>query len=467
MDLKAYIQALEAKTITPKQLVATSIEAINDHNATMNAVVHTRFEKALAEAENDYSHTIFKGIPILLKSLGHSLADEPSTAASNLFKDATAQHTNNFVQNILDLGFIVIGQTNSPEFGFKNITDSKLYGVTRNPRNLETTPGGSSGGAAAALVAGFTPVVAASDGGGSIRIPASYTGLVGLKPTRGSIPTGPYMHRGWQGASMNFFLTKTVGDTELLFESIKQNTVASPFNYVAGKAIPKKTLRIAYTDVSPVGSVVSEDAKAALMQTVQQLEALGHTLVYETPDYDGMKLMETYYMVNGVETAAMFKDIETTLERPVAMHEIELMSWVLYHYGLRVQGWQMVDALNYWDRVSDIMHQFHQKYDLYLTPTTAKAAPSVNHVYHTDTFVKRMERIESDENPYQVVWDMFEESLSYTPFTMLANITGQPALSIPLYRNQNNEYFGTQLMAAKGNEALLFSIAKTLMNEKD
>ncbi|WP_159649291.1 amidase [Erysipelothrix aquatica] len=467
MNLKQTLQALEQGDVTPKQLVQASIQAIEQNNKNFNAVVHTRFEAALSESERDFSQTVFKGTPILIKSLGHSLKGEPSTAASCLFKDMKARHTNNFVQAILDLGFIVVGQTNSPEFGFKNITDSKLYGITRNPRNRKTTPGGSSGGAAAALVAGFTPVVAASDGGGSIRIPASYTGLVGLKPTRGSIPTGPYSHRGWQGASMNFFLTQTVTDTELLFEAIKQNTVASPFNYVEEKAIPHRPLRVAYSDVSPVGSVVSDDAKTALMQTVQHLESLGHTLVYEAPDYNGMKLMETYYRVNGVETAAMFKEVELSLNRSIQKDDIELMSWVLYHYGLKVTGWEMVDALNYWDRVSDIMHQFHQSYDLYLTPTTAKAAPAVDYVYHTDAFMKKMVNIEDDANPYQVVWDMFEASLAYTPFTMLANITGQPALSLPVYKNEANEHFGVQLMAGKGNEALLFAISKQLMHEKD
>ena len=185
MSLVKYIKALENNEITPKQLVEVSIEKIKKNDAIINAVVEPRFEKALLEADQDFTNTVFKGIPILIKAIGQDLKGEASTGASNLLAKNIALKTDNFVQKIIDLGFIIIGQSNSPEFAFKNISDSRLYGDVRSPLDLSKTPGGSSGGAAAALLANYVPIVAASDGGGSIRIPASYGGLVGLKPTRG------------------------------------------------------------------------------------------------------------------------------------------------------------------------------------------------------------------------------------------------------------------------------------------
>ena len=346
MNLKNYIELLENKEITPTQLVEQSIKRINESNVLIKAVVNERFDKALEEAKKDYSDTQFKGIPILIKAIGQNMANEPSNAASKLLNGALAPITDNFVKAIEDLGFIILGQTNGPEFAFKNISDSELYGTVRNPLLLDKTPGGSSGGAAAALLAGFTPVVAASDGGGSIRIPASFSGLVGLKPTRGAIPTGPFAHRGWQGASVNFFITDNVEDSRLLFNAIKKNTIASPFNYIESKIKRERPLKIAYHDVSPINSEVSEDAKKALLETVEKLKAMGHEVVNIVPDYDGMELMETYYMVNGVETASMIKQIEGAIGKEIERTDIELMSWVLYQYGLEVEGWQLVDALN-------------------------------------------------------------------------------------------------------------------------
>ena len=201
------------------------------------------------------------------------------------------------------------------------------------------------------------------------------------------------------------------------------------------------------------------------MKTVEILKELGHDVECAKPEYDGFKLMEGYYMVNGVETASMIKSIEAMSQQKVKQEDIELMSWVLYQYGLSVEGWQMVDALNMWDQVSEIVHDFHNTYDLFITPTNAKPAPYVDQVYHDEAFIERMKNVESDEDKYDVAWTMFEDSLAYTPFTMLANITGQPAISLPMYRTSNNEAMGVQLMAEKGNEKLLFEVSKDLMSK--
>ena len=464
MSLETLITQLSNKEVTPLQLVQEAITKIESQDHLINAVVHRRFDKARMEAHRDYSKTVFKGIPILIKNLSQDLKGEPSTAGSKLLKDNISKETNHFVRKIQELGFIIIGQTNTPEFGFKNITDSQLYGHTVHPFDHEKSPGGSSGGAAAALLMDYVEVVSASDGGGSIRIPASFCGLIGLKPTRGSMPVGPNGYRGWQGASVNFFLTKSLSDTKLLFNHMQTNTIEAPFNYVVADEIERQSLKIAYSVKSPVHSEVSDDAINAVKQTVENLRMLGHKVVEEIPPIDGSSLMDSYYLVNGVETAAMMKQIENNISRKLTIDDMELMTWVIYQYGLRVKGYQMVDALNAWDKYSAIMHEFHEQYDLYLTPTTAKTAPRIDTEYFDEAFKLEMMTIENHPNPLEIVWRMFEKSLAYTPFTMLANITGQPAISLPLYTNHSHEPLGVQFMAGKGQESLLFRISEQLLN---
>ncbi|AMC94142.1 hypothetical protein AOC36_09115 [Erysipelothrix larvae] len=461
MTLRSLVSKLSSHSVTPYDLVKQAIEIIERENPKVNAVVSTRFEAALAESKRDYSNTLYKGIPILIKCLGQDLKGEPSTNGAVLLKDMVSNQSSYFVQKLQDLGFIIVGQTNAPEFGFKNITDPVLYGSTRMPTHYDYTPGGSSGGSASALMAQMVPVVGASDGGGSIRIPASYCGLVGLKPTRGSMPVGPHGYRSWQGAAINFFLTHTVEDCESLFNAMKQTQIEAPFPYVE-KPNLNKTLTIAYSLQSPVGLDVSPDAHAALLKTIQHLKDLGHILVEDTPDIDGNRLMETYYQVNGVETAAMFRSLEHIFQKPITIDDMELTSWVMYQYGKDLSGVDVVDALSFWDQCSVIMHAFHQTHDLYLTPTTATTAPKIDTIYQSQACLNKMKHIEKDPHKYAVLWDMFERSLANTPYTMLANITGQPAISLPLYQNAKGFNLGSQFMASKGNEALLFMISKQL-----
>ena len=287
-----YAEQLQNKVISPKELIEQSFQVIEKENPALNAVIHQRKEKALKEAEErDFSGKPFGGIPILVKGLGQSLAGEPHTSGSSLLKNSVAAQTSHFTQALIDAGFIVIGQTNVPEFGFKNITEPELYGPSRNPWNTDYSPGGSSGGAAAAVASGMVPIAGASDGGGSIRIPASFTGLVGLKPTRGRTPIGPGSGRNWQGASISFALTKSIRDTAAMMDVLQTIQPAAAFQtplFAEGYMnhlhyAPKKTFRIAYSLESPVLSKVSKEAQQAVLKTVEWLRAQGHSVVEKTP----------------------------------------------------------------------------------------------------------------------------------------------------------------------------------------
>ena len=468
-DGLAIAKKLHDHEVTPFELVEEAFKKIEAENPKWNAVIHTRKEKALKEAKNkDFSNTLFGGLPILVKGLGQDIADEPSTSGSRLLKNNYAKYTSNFTKALEKAGFIVIGQTNTPEFGFKNITDPSLYGPTRNPWKADYSPGGSSGGAAASIVSDMVSISGASDGGGSIRIPAAFSGLIGLKPTRGRTPIGPGSGRGWQGASISFVLTKTMRDTAAMMDVLQTvqelaafQTPLFEFGYLnmLQKSDPKK-FRIAYSLASPVHGPVSSDAKKSVLSTVDWLRQKGYEVVECAPDIDGVALMQSYYTMNAGETAAMMANLEQALQRTLTIDDMELMTWTLYNAGKSISAATYSNSLAAWDTAAETMAQFHETYDLYLTPTTADTAPLIEAKLQTDEQIERMKRVAelAPDEQQILIWDMFAKSLDITPFTQQANLTGQPAISLPVYLTKKGLPLGIQFTAPKGKEDWLLSI---------
>ncbi|HEM4050415.1 TPA: amidase [Streptococcus suis] len=460
--------AVRTGQVSAKELVVEAIERIEEENPAINAVVSKQYEEALKEAEiGDFQDKPFGGVPLLLKDLGQNEEGHLSTAGSRLFQNYRAGHTDKLVQAFKDLGFIILGRTNTPEFGFKNISDSSLHGPVKSPLDLSRNAGGSSGGAAAAVASGMVPLAAASDGGGSIRIPASFNGLIGLKPSRGRIPVGPISYRGWQGASSNFALTKSVRDTKRLLYHLQTYQVEAPFPLallsVQSLLAPQdKPLKIAYSLESPIGNSVSADAKQAVLSLLPQLEALGHQITeLRSPVLDGLEVMRAYYLMNSVETAQMFDEIEAGLGRPMTPDDMEVMTWAIYQSGQTIPAKLYSKVLQDWDRYSARMADFHQHYDLLLTPTVADVAPKLDQFTHTQEMLDRLLHIQELTMAEQqsLIWEMFAESLAWTPFTQQANITGQPAISLPTYVRADGLPIGIQLTAAKGREDLLLQLA--------
>ncbi|HEM4255417.1 TPA: amidase [Streptococcus suis] len=463
-DATAMAQAVNQKQVSAKELVQETIDRIEKLNPTLNAVVSKQYEDALKEAEKeDYLGKPFAGVPFLLKDLGQNEKGQPSSAGSRLLAGRPAGHIDTYVQRLKDLGFIIVGRTNTPEFGFKNISDASLHGPVNLPLDPSRNAGGSSGGAAAALASGMVSIAAASDGGGSIRIPASFNGLIGLKTSRGRIP----VYRGWQGASVNFALTKSVRDTKRLLYHLQTYQVEAPFPLALLSeqslfASGHKSLKIAYSLESPIGSPVSADAKQAVLSLLPQLEALGHQITeLASPILDGLEVMQAYYLMNSVETAQMFEEIEAGLGRSMTPDDMEVMTWAIYQSGQTVPAKLYSKVLQDWDRYSARMADFHQHYDLLLTPTVADVAPKLDQFTHTQEMLDRLLHIQELTMAEQqsLIWEMFAESLAWTPFTQQANITGQPAISLPTYVRADGLPIGIQLTAAKGREDLLLQLA--------
>lgn len=470
VDATAVAEAIKNQKLKPEEAVQMAIDMIKTKNNQVNAVTSLRAEEALKEAQDltDFSQP-FAGVPILLKDLGHSMKGLPSTSGSRLLKNNIAQQTANFTQSLIDAGFIVVGQSNVPEFGLKNHTDPELFGPARNPVNLSHSPGGSSGGSAAAIQSGMVPIASASDGGGSIRIPASFSGLIGLKPSRGRTAMGPGTWRGWGGASVNFALTQSIRDTRILLQHLQVEQMANPFAirkisnedfFLAEQNVKK--LRIAYSTKSPVGGPVSRDAIAAVEMTVKFLTENGFNVSEATPKTDGIKLMEAYYLMNGAEQANSFSYIEARLGRSIQKAEVEMQSWVLAQYGKHILGSDYIAALTKWDQGAEKMMRFHHDFDILVQPATADTAPKIGQKFQSDDLLSKMSHAEelTGNELKQVVWDMFAGTLDITPFSQQANLTGQPAISLPLHTAENGLPVGVQLLAPKGREDWLLALSK-------
>lgn len=481
-DATYYAQAIRTGRLTSELLVQRSLENIESYNPILNAVTVIEKEAAIKRAkeldqaligiaeEDRLALAPFYGVPILLKDLGQNQAGVLSTSGARLTRNEVPSQTDLFVKKIEAAGFVIVGRTNTPEFGFKNISDSELHGVVSSPLDLKRNPGGSSGGAAAALKAGLVPIVTASDGGGSIRIPASFTGLIGLKPSRGRMPVGPNGYRGWQGASVNFALTKSVRDTFKLLKALQVEQLEAPFSLpiIETEALkpPQGPLTIAFTLNSPIHSQVSQEAQAAVKKAVAYLKELGHHLVEAEPDVDGVKAMESYYKMNGVETAAMMKRIEQALKRPLSHEDMELMSWGLYRSGVSISGVEFTEVLSYWDHLTALSEDFFdsQQIDVLLMPATNNIAPLQDDFHLTQAVKDQLLKIDdfAANEQQAIIWKMFEKSLAYTPFTQQQNLTGQPAISLPIYETDDNMPLGVQFSARKGQEMILLELALQL-----
>lgn len=482
-DATFYANKIKKLEYSVSELVEAALTNIEILNPKLNAVTHIQATEARniaahydeqligLEFEEIKKFPPFYGVPILLKDLGQSEAGQPDSSGAHLMKDFIAKETNNFVQKILDAGFIIVGRTNVPEFGFKNESDSELFGSVHSPFSNDLNPGGSSGGAAAALKAGIVPIVTASDGGGSIRIPASFNGLIGLKTSRGRIPVGPGGYRGWQGASVHFALTKSVRDTWTLLKAMQVEQFDAPFVLPTIKEdtlLPlSRPLKLAYSFDSPIGGKVSTDAKNTVIRAKEALERFGHQLIEKTPQTDGIRAMQTYYKVNGVETAAMMESFENLFNRSMQLDDMETMSWALYRSGLKVSGVDYSKLLSYWDDLTAEMEAFFEEYDALILPSTNGPAFPHHHFKPSAQLTEKLENIDDFPAVEQqnLIWEMFSQSLDYTPFTQQQNLTGQPAISLPLYENEAGLPVGTQIWTRKGAEMLLLQIAQQLEAE--
>lgn len=465
-------ELLKKKEISMTELLTAVIARIEEKNPSIQAVIHKIYEHAERELELTAD---FAGVPIVLKDIAQEIKGEPITSGSKAYEGFIAKEDSEFVRRVRNTGAVFMGITNVPEFALMGITEPSHYGPTRNPWNTDYTPGGSSGGSAAAVAAGLVPIAGANDGGGSIRIPAAYCGLFGLKPTRGRTPVGRSFGRHWQGASADHILSRSVRDSALMLDLIKGYEKgaafpAPPFDESYFECIQKplgRPLRIAFSVTSPIGAEVHEECKQAVMKTVEILEAMGHQVEEKETGVDGRKIAKSYMTMYFGEVAAGLASLEEILGRKVKRTDVEPTTWLLGLLGKVTSAGEWVLALREWDKAAFLMEDFHETYDLYVTPTTAFPPAKIGELAlksSENTMIKVIDtlRLESLVKKSGFIDQLIENSLKRTPFTQLANLTGQPAMSVPMHLTKEGLPIGVQFMAAKGREDLLFAMAAEL-----
>lgn len=443
--------------VTSEELVNMAYDIIAKENPSLNAVITTRRQEAIEEARKlKDTNQPFLGVPLLVKGLGHSIKGGETNNGLIYADGKISTFDSSYVKKYKDLGFIILGQTNFPEYGWRNITDSKLYGPTHNPWNLAHNAGGSSGGSAAAIASGMTPIASGSDAGGSIRIPSSWTGLVGLKPTRGLVSNEkPDSY----STAVHFPLTKSSRDAETLLTYLKKSdqTLVSVNDL--------KSLPIAYTLKLPMGTEVSQDAKNAIMDNVTFLRKQGFKVTEIDLPIDGRALMRDYSTL-AIGMGGAFSTIEKDLKKHgFTKEDVDPITWavhVIYQNSDKAElKKSIVEAQKHMDDYRKAMEKLHKQFPIFLSPTTASLAPLNTDPYVTEKDKRAIYNMEnlSQEERIALFNRQWEPMLRRTPFTPIANMTGLPAISIPTYLSESGLPIGTMLMAGANYDMVLIKFA--------
>lgn len=473
-DALGLAELVRKREVAPEELCDAAIQRIEELNPVLNAVICRMYDHARNAIRSGLPEGPFTGVPFLLKDLVSSCTGVPMTKGCRAFRNYIPSFDSELMKRYRNTGVLMLGKTNTPEFGLMGITEPELHGPTRNPWNTEHTPGGSSGGSAAAVASGMAPMASGGDGGGSIRIPSSYCGLFGLKPSRGRNPTGPEYGQIWQGATVEHVLTRTVRDCAAMLDEVNGPAPGDPYviprperSYLEELEHSPGALRIGFTTTSPLNTPMHPECVTAVERTARLLESLGHTVEEAGPRIDGMALARSYFMMYFGETAADIEEMQHILGRKAVPDDVEGPTWSLNLLGRAYSAGEFVSSLREWNRAARAMGDFHRNYDLFLTPTTAYPPVKIGELKPspveeilmkiTNRFgLGRLVRLSGMADKIAI------DSLAKTPFTQLANLTGQPAMSVPLYWTQNDLPCGVQFIASFGNEACLFRLAAQL-----
>jgi amidase len=467
--------AVARKDVSAAELLEASIERIERLNPAVNAVVRPMFDQARNRSTvSDDTDGPFAGVPFLVKDMLFDCAGVPTSRGNRFFNRVPITEDNEFVSRFRAAGVSILGKTNTCEFGLQAITEPELFGPTRNPWNLDRTPGGSSGGSAAAVAAGMVPLAAAGDGGGSIRIPAAYCGLFGLKPSRGRVPSGPEIGDSWYGAAQSLVVSRTVRDTAAMLDAVHgidrgaSYTAPPPSEpYLQTIDTDPEQLRIAFTTDSPIGTEVHRENRAAVEKTVSLLEELGHRVEERPAPVDGQAVAKAYITMYFADVAATIDEIQTSTGRTATTEDAELATLALAAIGGTIPARDFAVALRRWGRTARQMGRFFDEVDLYLTPTTAFPAARIGELATSDRERRQM-RAALAFRAWRAVLktgmidELVERNLSRTPFTQLANICGLPAMSVPLSSHTDGMPCGVQFIGSYGREDRLLTLAAQL-----
>ena len=455
MDACEQAELVRSGQVSPGELVDAAIAAAERTNPAINAIIHPRYEAARAESISATGP--FAGVPIVVKDLGCAIGGEPHHQGVRALKavDFRAPHDSAMYRRLRAAGLVAIGRTNTPEWGSTITTEPLAYGPTRNPWNLDHSTGGSSGGSAASVAAGIVAVGHANDGGGSIRIPSSECGLVGLKPSRGRVSLAPDTGESWMGSTIDGVVTRSVRDTAAMLDLLAGYEPGDPYSappfarpLAAEVGADPGRLRIGVLDHPPLGAAGHEECTVAARAAGALLARLGHHVDDRWPSAIGDASFAAHFRtIVATWTANDVAVLERTIGREAGPDDVEADNLALAAIGRSVSGPAYVAAMlevHRWCRT--VLSWWHPAdgspgYDLLVTPTIAVPPPRIGYL--------------SEPGKGGRVFELLQ-------YTAQFNVTGQPAISLPLHWSSDGLPVGVQLVAAYGREDLLVRVAAQL-----
>lgn len=430
-------RAVSAEPALAQELAAVAGERITRVNPHLNAVVD------VVEAPSIGVRGALAGVPTLLKDLQADAGDTPLRRGSRVFADAGPSRDSTLVARVRAEGATVLGRTNTPEFGTNCVTEPLLWGPCRNPWNPERTPGGSSGGAAAAVAAGLVPVAHATDSGGSIRIPAAWSGVVGFKPSRGSVAAGRQRLDDWFGFSHEHVITRTVEDARFLFALAGSRSAGEWQPWPAQVTPPARPLRIGFSLRGPRDAPLHPDYVSALRAVTRALRSRGHDLTEVDAIEEASEVGGLFGNVVAAHLAA-----HAAREPALPWHLLEPVNSRLRHRGAELSASDIVETVRSMHRLSFAIADRMAGFDALLTTTAAWPAPAVG-------------AMPTDGDPRELIAEIFR--LAPTP--VVSNLTGGAAISVPWGLDAEGMPIGIHLAAGIGADSLLLDLAQTIEDD--
>lgn len=465
--------------ISSLEVCEEAIRRAENLNPTLNAITTKTYDLARETAKSSCSDAPFCGVPFLLKDAHHALKGFPMSCGSELLKTYVPQYDAEIVGRFKKAGLVILGKTNTPEFKLAYVTEPKAFGPTRNPWNPEYSCGGSSGGSAAAVAAGIVPFASATDEGGSIRVPASYCGLFGLKPSRGRNPVGPDFDEEWDGMSHSHVITRSVRDSAAMLDAVCGFENGAPYGifnkerpFIEEVDIAPRKLRIAFYLRAAYGKNIHPECVKAVEQACALLTSLGHEVVEAEPDFREEDAALNYVIVVIGNAAALVDKLVQVHGRSKVSRELELSNYTFYSIGRSLKALDFVKAKRRWRQFGVTMDQMLNRYDVVLTPTLGEPPVLIGsqHPGRADRF--SMKLIASFVGRMMLTGRKLTDSIlektvdtvmrGQMPLTFIANITGQPAMSVPLHWSKDGLPCGVQFIGRYGDEAKLLRLAGQL-----
>jgi len=471
-------ELVRKKEVKPNDLVEEAISRIEELNPQLNAVIHRMYDLARKAAKENLFDGPFCGVPFLMKDLMADFAGVPMRKGSRFHNEFVPDHDSEMVRRYKAAGVIVLGKTNTPEYGLLPVTEPELFGPSNNPWDLTRTTGGSSGGSAAAVAARMVPLAHGNDGGGSIRIPASCCGVFGLKPTRGRNPIGPDLGDAWYGLACDHVLTRSVRDSAGMLDATAGPDVGAPYYappphrpFLEEVGTDPGKLCIAFTSKPFLPSDVHQDCVKGLEATVKLCSDLGHELVEATPQIDGEAFAKAFLTMVCVETRADIKEAETLLGRKATSKDFEPGTWATALLGKQITAGEFSRAIRLLQRSARQIGQFFKDYDVLITPTLASPPLTIGAMQPQGAegfVIKLLGSLNAGFllQAFGGVDSSVDKIFGFMPYTPLFNATGQPAMSVPLYWNDERLPVGIHFIGRYGDEATLFRLAGQLEQAK-